>query len=97
MRKTILTVALVAFASPVWAQATQQAKDNDPTHKVAGGISVAGWQGRVDPKEEVRGRKIEDAKFASMGTTTCDSCNSPAISTTAGSTCSAELSNSTQF
>ena len=67
MRKTILTLALVATASPLMAQAAQQAKDNDPTHKVAGGISAAGWQGRVDPKDERRGMKIEDAKFVSMG------------------------------
>ena len=67
MRKTILTAALVAFASPLWAQATQQAKDNDPTHKVAGGISVAGWQGRIDPQAERRGMKLDDAKFSSMG------------------------------
>jgi hypothetical protein len=67
MRKSLVTVVLVAFASPVWAQAAQQGKDNDPTHKVAGGISVAGWQGRLDPQSERRGMKIEDAKFSSMG------------------------------
>jgi hypothetical protein len=67
MRKTILTLALVATASPLMAQAAQQAKDNDPTHKVAGGISAAGWQGRLDPQAERRGMKIEDAKFVSMG------------------------------
>ena len=66
MRKTILAVALVAFASPVWAQAAQQAKENDPTHKVAGGISVAGWKGRIDPQAERRGMKLDDAKFAAM-------------------------------
>jgi hypothetical protein len=49
------------------AQAAQQAKDNDPTHKVAGGISAAGWQGRLDPQAERRGMKIEDAKFVAMG------------------------------
>lgn len=68
MRKTILTLALVAAASPLGAQAAQQAaKDNDPTHKVAGGISAAGWQGRIDPQAERRGMKLDDAKFASMG------------------------------
>jgi len=67
MRKTILTVALVAMASPLGAQAAQQAKDNDPTHKVAGGISVAGWMGRLDPQAERRGMKLDDAKFAAMG------------------------------
>ena len=67
MRKTILTLALVATASPLMAQAAQQAKDNDPTHKVAGGISAAGWHGRLDPQAERRGMKIEDAKFVTMG------------------------------
>ena len=67
MRKTFLAVALVAFASPVWAQAAQQGKDSDPTHKVTGGISVAGWHGRIDTKDERRGMKLDDAKFASMG------------------------------
>jgi hypothetical protein len=67
MRKTILTVSLVAIASPVWAQAAQQAKENDPTHKVAGGISAAGWTGRVDPKDERRGMTIDNTKFVVMG------------------------------
>ena len=67
MRKTILTMALVASASPLLAQAAQQAKDNDPTHKVAGGIGVAGWMGRIDPNAERRGMSIGDAKFVSMG------------------------------
>src|SRR4029077_577259 len=67
MRNTILTVALAAMASPLGAQAAQQAKDNDPTHKVAGGISVAGWMGRLDPQAERRGMKLDDAKFAAMG------------------------------
>ena len=67
MRKTILAAALVATASPLWAQAAQQAKDPDPTHKVAGGISVSGWSGRLDPQAERRGMKLEDAKFSAMG------------------------------
>jgi len=67
MRKTILTLAMVATASPLMAQAAQQAKDNDPTHKVAGGISAAGWQGRLDPQAERRGMKLDDAKFVAMG------------------------------
>jgi len=68
MRNTILTLVLVAAAAPLGAQAAQQAaKDNDPTHKVAGGISAAGWMGRIDPQAERRGMKLGDAKFASMG------------------------------
>lgn len=67
MRKTSLAFALVVIASPLMAQATQQAKDPDPTKKVAGGISVPGWKGRIDPQAESRGMKLEDAKFSSMG------------------------------
>ena len=67
MRRLVLSAALVAFASPVWAQAAQQAKENDPTHKVAGGITVPGWTGRIDPQAERRGMKIDEAKFAPMG------------------------------
>jgi hypothetical protein len=51
----------------MWAQAAQQAKENDPTHKVAGGVTAPGWTGRIDPQAERRGMKIDDAKFAPMG------------------------------
>jgi len=67
MRKTILTMALVASASPLLGQAAQQAKETDPTHKVAGGIGVAGYMGRIDPNAERRGMSIGDAKFVAMG------------------------------
>lgn len=67
MRRLVLSAALVACASPLWAQAAQQGKDNDPTHKVAGGVTVPGWTGRIDPQAERRGMKIDDAKFAPMG------------------------------
>ena len=66
MRRLVLSAALVACASPLWAQAAQQGKDNDPTHKVAGGVTVPGWTGRIDPQAERRGMKIDDAKFAPM-------------------------------
>jgi hypothetical protein len=68
MRQTILTAALVAFASPLLAQAAQQAKDNDPTHKAAGGITAAGWIDRVDAKDARRGMSTSDVKFVTMGT-----------------------------
>lgn len=67
MRRLVLSAALVAFATPVWAQAAQQAKENDATHKVAGGVTVPGWKGRIDPQAERRGMKLDDAKFAPMG------------------------------
>jgi hypothetical protein len=67
MRKMMFAAALVAFSTPAWAQATQQAKETDPTHKVAGGISVPGWMGRIDPQAAARGMKLDDAKFSAMG------------------------------
>ena len=67
MRKTLFAVALVAVASPVLAQAAQQAKESDPTKTVAGGISVPGWKGRIDPQAAARGLKLADAKFARAG------------------------------
>jgi hypothetical protein len=67
MRRIVFAAALVAIASPLAAQATQQAKDNDPTKKVAGGIKVAGWQGRLDDNAVKRGMTINDAKFVAMG------------------------------
>lgn len=67
MRKTLLVTALVAFASPAFAQATQRAKEADPTNKVAGGVTVPGWKGRIDPQAAAQGMKLADAKFAPMG------------------------------
>ena len=67
MRKTLLVTALVAFASPALAQAAQQAKEADPTNKVAGGVTVPGWKGRIDPQAAARGLKLADAKFAPVG------------------------------
>jgi hypothetical protein len=32
-----------------------------------GGVKVAGWTGRLDPRPAAQGRKITDAKFVSMG------------------------------
>jgi hypothetical protein len=68
MRRILFAAALVAIASPLAAQATQQAKDNDPTKKVAGGIRVAGWQGRLDDNAAKRGMTLKDTKFAAAGT-----------------------------
>jgi hypothetical protein len=41
----------------------------DPDKVVAGGgISAAGWMGRVDPQAAAAGRTINEAKFVTMGT-----------------------------
>lgn len=67
MRKTIVTLALLASASPLMAQAKQQAADKDPTNKVAGGGAPAGWQIRLDDKDAKRGMTSADTKFVAMG------------------------------
>ena len=67
MRRILFVAALVAIASPLAAQATQQAKENDPTKKVAGGIGVAGWQGRLDDNAAKRGMTLKDTKFGAAG------------------------------
>lgn len=44
------------------------AVDQEKSNKVSGGgISIAGWKGKVDASEAAKGLKIEDAKLASMG------------------------------
>jgi len=44
------------------------AQGKDPDKLVAdGGVKVAGWTGRVDPRPAAAGRKITDAKFYTMG------------------------------
>jgi hypothetical protein len=58
----------VAGALALVAAAPMQAQGNDPDKLVTdGGVKVAGWTGRIDPQAAARGRKIEEAKFVSMG------------------------------
>ena len=58
-----LTGSLFAFALLVPVVSSAQ----DASRTVAGGgITVAGWQGTVDPKEAAAGMKIENAKFAKV-------------------------------
>ena len=61
MRFTSLVVAgLLAASSAASAQ--------DASHAVTdGGIKVAGWQGKIDPREASRGGKLEGAKLEKVG------------------------------
>ena len=61
--RRIITLAL-AFA-PVVAHA--QADQEKSRSVSGGGISVAGWQGKIDAREAGQGMTINDAKFAPMG------------------------------
>lgn len=57
----VLTAAIVlAFTAPALAQ--------DADRKVAGGgISVAGWEGQIDPAAAKKGMSINDSKFVAEG------------------------------
>src|SRR5688500_19203691 len=62
---TALGFAGALFVAQVHAQ---QAPAADPSRKVAGGgITAAGWKGKVDAGEAAKGGKIEDSKFAQVG------------------------------
>jgi len=71
MRKSLLSMSLLAFASTVACAQTdnkQAAKNSDPDKVTAtGGVVVEGWTGRIDPQSAKQGRKITDAKFVGMG------------------------------
>ena len=59
-------LALVGALSVAQLHAQQPAAD--PSRKVAGGgITAAGWKGKVDAGEAAKGGKIEDSKFAQVG------------------------------
>lgn len=66
MRRSVIALALLAAASPLYAQTKQQGQENDPTHKVAGGVSVAGWKARLDDKD-TKEYKVTDTKMIAMG------------------------------
>ena len=62
MKKTLAAVALIAVSATSVA-----AQGSDPDKLVSeGGVKVAGWTGRLDPRPAAQGRKITDAKFVSM-------------------------------
>ena len=68
MRRTVMTLALLAVASPVLAQGggQQQGKESDPTKKVGGGVTAPGWQARLDDKDAGR-YTVNDTKMVVMG------------------------------
>lgn len=72
MHKSVLSMAILAFgASLACAQSDTKpaaVHNSDPDKVTAtGGVTAAGWTGRLDPQSEKQGRKITDAKFVSMG------------------------------
>ena len=68
IRRSLAALSLLALAAaPLAAQMKDhdmKAMKGDPDKKVAGGALPPGWMGRTDNKNA----KLEDAKFAKMGT-----------------------------
>ena len=63
MKFTLAAAALVALSATSVA-----AQGSDPDKLVSeGGVKVAGWTGRLDPRPAAQGRKLTDAKFVGMG------------------------------
>ena len=61
-------VPAVAAGAIMLVSAATTAVAQDAAHAVAGGgISVPGWQGKIDAREASRGGKLEDAKLAKEG------------------------------
>ena len=59
MRYSILAIAALVASTTVHAQ--------DADRSVKGGITVAGWKGRIDRRPLGQGKTINDSKFASEG------------------------------
>ena len=58
----------LAVAAMLLAPTIAAAQGDEKSRTVAGGgISVAGWQGKIDPKEVAAGMKLEDAKLSKVG------------------------------
>ena len=64
MRRVYAITFAIVTALSVVSIAAQQAPPADASRKVTGGgITAAGWKGRVDANEAAKGGKIEDSKF----------------------------------
>jgi hypothetical protein len=61
-----VSTSVTAVAALVLAGASAQAQDASRAVS-GGGISVPGWMGKIDPREESSGQKLENAKFERMG------------------------------
>ena len=65
---SVLAVAVACVGHVHAQQAAPAAPPQDASRKVAGGgITAAGWKGKVDAGEAAKGAKIEDSKFAQQG------------------------------
>lgn len=63
-----MKIPIVAATMLAIAASALSAQGSDPDKLVSdGGVKVAGWTGRIDPRAAAQGRKITEAKFVSMG------------------------------
>src|SRR2546421_2011629 len=63
-RHVVLLIAALVFIPTVFSQGMQ----DEPSRAVAGGgVTVAGWTGKVDAREASQGMTLNSAKFAKEG------------------------------
>ena len=72
MRRTfVFTLALLALTlvpTANFSQGGQPSGQTDTSRTVTGGgVSVPGWTGKIDPKEETAGMTLNSAKFSKEG------------------------------
>ena len=65
MRRTYVPAVAAGFL--VFAGATTALAQDASRAVAGGGISVAGWAGKIDASEAGKGAKLEDSKLAKMG------------------------------
>ena len=67
MRRTMISALAMAAVLVIPRVSAAQA-DTEQSRKVAGGgIAAAGWQGKIDAKEEKAGRVLADSKLSAEG------------------------------
>ena len=62
-----LTLALLAIALVPQTHFSQGGQMESSRTVAGGGVSVSGWTGKIDPKEEAGGMTLNSAKFAKEG------------------------------
>jgi hypothetical protein len=67
MRRTSRTVLLAAVFALASREVAAQAQQEASRAVAGGGISVPGWQGKIDAREAGSGAKLENAKLAKEG------------------------------
>ena len=68
MRRSFLLVfSLIALVLGTTAVFSQQAPMETSRSVAGGGVTVPGWTGKIDPKEETAGMTLNSAKFAKEG------------------------------